>query len=114
MGGVILGRSAERNSRGKRVWLPGGAMRELQSDVISTCLVPTNAEGEVCGQKFVKGQEDLARRHAIACTRRHADAIRAFSARVHPEVMLPWDPELAAYVKGNAKILSGREPMPRG
>lgn len=114
MSGVILGRDVERNARGKRVWLPGGAMRDLQRDVISTCLVPVNADGQVCGQKFVKGQEARAKAHAIDCLRRNADAIRAHSARLHPEIMLPWDPELAAYVKGNAKILTGREPMPRG
>jgi hypothetical protein len=114
MAGVILGKDATKNARGKRVWLPGGAMRDLQSEVISTCLVPVDREGNVCGAKFVKGQERRARQHALECLARHRDAILEHSAQRYPEIMRPWDPELAAYVKGNQRILSGREPMPRG
>lgn len=109
MAGVILGKDRERNARGRRVWLPGGAMRDLQREVVSTCLVPVNADGDVCGQKFVKGQEELAARHAIRCTREHAGAIRAVAARVHPEIMLPWDAEHAAWMKLHKDaIFSGR------
>jgi hypothetical protein len=109
MAGVILGKRAETNARGKRVWLPGGAMRDLQREVVSTCLVPTSADGDVCGAKFVRGQEDLARQHAVKCTRQHADAIQACMARQRPEIMKPWDPELAAWLKQHKDaIMSGR------
>lgn len=104
MAGILF-----RNARGKRVWLPGGAMRDLQSEVISTCMVPTDVHGGMCGAKFVKGQERLVEKHAIACTNRHAGAIREVYARANPAIMLPWDPEMAAWMRQNADaIMSGR------
>lgn len=98
-----------RNARGKRVWLPGGAMRDMQREVISTCIVPTDTRGGVCGEKFVRGQERRVESHGLACTRRNADAIAAVFAQRNPAIMLPWDPEHAAWMRQHKDaILSGR------
>lgn len=97
--GVILGK--DRNARGKRVLLPPGALRELQKDVISTCLVVTNLEGDVCGQKFYKGQEALVEQHAIRCTREHGDVIEEWMKIRRPDVMKPWDPEYDNWLRRN-------------
>lgn len=95
--GVILG--GDKNARGHRVLLPPGAMRELQRDVVSTCMVVVNVHGDVCGQKFYKGQEELAAIHSAKCAGEHADEIREWMARRRPDVMKPWDPEYHAWLR---------------
>lgn len=102
-------RSIAVGAKKRRILLSNATVAELRSDVISTCLVPTNRNGDVCGAKFYRGQERDVERHARDCTRRNADAIRDHLDMVHPDIMLPWDPELAAWMKQHkAAILSGR------
>jgi hypothetical protein len=110
MAGIILGKTP--NSRGKRVWLPPGATRELQRDVILTCRVPVKlaaGEPEVCGAKFYKGQEALAEQHSVTCCQRHADVIRAVGEQWYPAEMNAMDAERFEWMRRNkAAILQGR------
>jgi hypothetical protein len=84
--------------RARRILLPGGAVRDLQRDVISTCLVVVDASGKTCGQKFYRGQEALATKHTLDCLNRHRDELEAHMNHIHPEIMKPWDPEFAAWM----------------
>lgn len=102
-------RSVQLGAKKRRILLSNATVRELERDVISTCLVPTNQNGDVCGAKFYRGQEREVERHARDCTRRNAGAIQEHLAMIHPDIMLPWDPELAEWMKlHKASILSGR------
>lgn len=102
-------RSIAVGAKKRRILLSNAAVRELERDVISTCLIPTNRNGDVCGAKFYRGQERDVEKHALICRRRNADAIREHLDMVHPDIMLPWDPELAAWMKQHkSAILSGR------
>ncbi len=110
MAGIILGKSP--NSRGRRVWLPPGAMRDLQRDVILTCRVPVklvDGEPEVCAAKFYKGQERLAEQHAIKCCREHERVIRALADQWYPSEMNAMDEERFAWMRRHkVPILEGR------
>lgn len=102
MRGVILGQGpGGRNARGHRVWLPPGAMRDLQAEVISTCMLVTKIDGTVCGAKFTKGQEHLAEQHAVKCAREHGDVIAEYWKIRRPDVMKPWDPEYSNWLARN-------------
>lgn len=113
MSKIVMPGTRDRNARA-RVWLPNGATKAMHADVISICRVPVafDAEtGEVktCGQKFVKGQEARVERHHAQCARDHDDVIRAYLQQRHPDIMKPWDPEYAAWLKQHARgIAEGR------
>lgn len=124
-------------ARRRRSGLPGGLqhrpMREARTASGSTIYVPTsanihgyqvidrcrtivNADGELCGHPFYENEpRSKIEAHITECLAKHAAAIRAFRDRQHPEIMRPWDPELAAFVKRNREeLLSGAQPMPHG
>lgn len=80
--------------------------------VIDRCVVPTgDPEKPVCGHVFFEGEsQEVIDRHVAACAREHHDAIVEHRERQHPEIMRPWDPELAAWVKKHGRaILEGRK-----
>lgn len=101
MPGVLLGKDASKNARGKRVWLPPGAMKDLRADVISTCLMVTDMEGTVCGAQFTRGQEVRVEQHAILCGKLHGDTAEAYLKVRRPDGMKPWDPEYANWLARN-------------
>jgi hypothetical protein len=78
--------------------------------VVDRCRVPT-PEGP-CGHPMFEGEsrESFERGHVVPCLRRNHDTIMQERARQHPDIMRPWDPELATWVKrhGDA-ILEGRK-----
>lgn len=84
--------------------------------VVMRCTVIVNADGEVCGHPFYEDEsQEVRERHIVDCAARHAAAINAYRQRTHPDIMRPWDPEIAQYMAENKEaLLSGRLPVPRG
>jgi hypothetical protein len=84
--------------------------------VVDRCKTIVNADGELCGHPFYEDEpRSRIEAHVTACLAQHAAAIRAFRQRTHPDVMRPWDPELAAFVSNNREaMIRGEIPMPHG
>jgi hypothetical protein len=80
------------------------------------CSVIVNADGEVCGHEFYKDEpQSKIDAHIVECTGRHASAIHAYRQRTHPDIMRPWDPEIAEYMAENKEaLLRGELPTPHG
>jgi hypothetical protein len=71
------------------------------------CTVIVNADGDVCRHPSFSRSEYV--NHAADCARAHESAIRAFRARQHPEILNPWDPEMAEWMgRHKDAILEGR------
>jgi hypothetical protein len=107
--------SPARTSSGATIYVPTSS--KLHGlEVVDRCRTIVSAEGDVCGHPFYEN-ESIAKReaHITECLAKHASAIRAFRQRQHPDIMRPWDPELADYVKANKlELVTGAKPMPRG
>lgn len=96
-----------RRRRPKLYVQTGSTIHERR--VIDKCAVPT-PEGP-CGHLFFEGESQTTiDAHVSECARRNHDTIMEHRARQHPEIMKPWDPELAAWVKKHGRaILEGRK-----
>lgn len=76
------------------------------------CRVVVDVDGTICGRPFFDGQRRQFELHCAACAREHHDVIVAYMKRRHPEVMNPWDTDLASWIrKHSTEILEGRKKM---
>lgn len=85
------------------------ASRMHEKRVVDRCRVPT-PEGP-CGHPLFEDEpRSKMDAHVVECCRRHHDTIMEERERQHPEIMRPWDPELASWVKEHGPaILEGRK-----
>jgi hypothetical protein len=89
-------------------------------NVASRCRIPTgrNELGEwvICGHPTFDREGPRAEAaHNAECTRRNHEHIVEYMRQRHPDVMKPWDTELAAWVGENADaLIEGRKKLGGG
>jgi hypothetical protein len=73
-------------------------------------IVPTTGKKvidrcRICRTPFFEDEpRTRIERHIIDCTRANHDRIMAERRRMHPDIMLPWDPEYARWIQDPAKL----------
>lgn len=91
------------------IWVPSSA--DVGDREVVEHHRPVADRCRIC-KEFVRYRDEppaVMEMHAARCVKRHEEQLREQRAREHPEIMRPWDPEMARWMREHkTAVLEGR------